>query len=331
MRREQILSVLCDLSLAIGAEVRVEPLLRAALQRLLHHTGYPVGMVLSGKREDADGASAVVELAIGDHRLIAIKGMRTALPAEVIDGPVAMFDTPALTDALPAGSRPLTHCLRLPVDEDCVILLLSPSPPTSTLPLTQIFQPVLNQLSRALQLCRTSEAHTRRLQADRDQAHEAMAQTLRETSTERAFLHSLLRSIPDMVWLKDTDGAFLACNPAFERLYGAKEEDILGKTDYDFVPRTLADFFRQKDLAAMASGEPKTNEEWVTYAADRPGRADRDDQEHDARRQRPDHRRARHRAGHHPHPRHPGEAGDPRRDPPRHHRAGPRRHRADLA
>jgi PAS domain S-box-containing protein len=266
MRREQILSILCDLSLAIGAEVRVEPLLRVALQRFLHHTGYPVGMVLSGKRVDADRASALVELAIGDHRLIAIKGMRTMLPAKAVDGPVAMFEAPTLVDALPAGSRPYRHCLRLPVDEDCVILLMSPTPPTSTLPLTQIFQPVLNQLSRALQLCRTSEAHTRRLQADRDQAHEAMAQTLRESATERAFLHSLLRSIPDMVWLKDVDGAFLACNPAFERLYGAKEADIIGKTDYDFVPPALADFFRQKDQEAVRSGEPKTNEEWVTYA-----------------------------------------------------------------
>jgi len=268
MRREQILSVLCDLSLAIGAEVRVAPLLRAALQRLLHHTGFPVGMVLSGKRIGADQASAVVDMAIGDHRLIALKGMRTAFPAEVIDGPVELFEAPSLADALPDGSRPLTHCLRLPVDEDCAILLLSPTPPASTLPLTQIFQPVLNQLSRALQLCRTSEAHTQRLQADRDQAREAMAQTLRDTATERAFLHSLLRSIPDMVWLKDVDGAFLACNPAFERLYGATEAQILGKTDYDFVPKSLADFFRQKDQEAMVADAPRTNEEWVTYAAD---------------------------------------------------------------
>ncbi|WP_321493085.1 hypothetical protein [uncultured Desulfobacter sp.] len=31
------------------------------------------------------------------------------------------------------------------------------------------------------------------------------------------------------------EGAFLACNSRFEDLYGAKEKDILGRTDYDFV------------------------------------------------------------------------------------------------
>jgi len=268
MKREQILSILYDLSLAIGAEVRVEALLRATLQRLLRHTGFPVGVVLTQLQQQGDDTTALVEAAIGDYRLIARQGFDLTLPTTVVDGPVALLEAPTLPAALPEGSRALSHCLRLRVDDDCVILLLSATPSASALPLTQIFQPVLGQLSRALQLCRTNEAHTLRLQADRDRAREAMAQTLRETATERAFLHSLLRSIPDMVWLKDVDGAFLACNPAFERLFGAPEDAIIGKTDFDFAPEPLARFFRQKDREAMASNTPITNEEWVTYAAD---------------------------------------------------------------
>jgi diguanylate cyclase (GGDEF)-like protein/PAS domain S-box-containing protein len=81
-------------------------------------------------------------------------------------------------------------------------------------------------------------------------------------------LRTMLQAIPDLVWVKDPDGAYIACNPTFERLYGAREADIVGKTDYDFVAREQADFFRQKDREAAAAGKPTSNEEWLTFAAD---------------------------------------------------------------
>ncbi len=84
--------------------------------------------------------------------------------------------------------------------------------------------------------------------------------------TNEALLSTLVRTIPDLVWMKDNEGVYLACNHAFERLFGAKEADIVGKTDYDFVPRELADFFRANDLAASAAGVARTNEEWLTIA-----------------------------------------------------------------
>ncbi|HCT93564.1 MAG: hypothetical protein A2X19_01760 [Bacteroidetes bacterium GWE2_39_28] len=81
-------------------------------------------------------------------------------------------------------------------------------------------------------------------------------------------LHTLIKTIPDLIWLKDTNGLFLSCNPMFERFFGAKEKDIIGKTDYDYVERELADFFRINDKKAMEAGKPTTNEEWVTFADD---------------------------------------------------------------
>jgi PAS domain S-box-containing protein len=79
-------------------------------------------------------------------------------------------------------------------------------------------------------------------------------------------LRTLVQTIPDLIWLKDTDGVYLSCNPMFERLYGARERDIIGKTDYDFVNKEHADFFREHDRKAMAAGKPSTNEEWLTFA-----------------------------------------------------------------
>src|SRR5512136_1005764 len=81
-------------------------------------------------------------------------------------------------------------------------------------------------------------------------------------------LHTLVHTLPDLVWLKDRNGVFLSCNSMFERLYNAPESDIVGKTDYDFVDRELADFFTMNDRKAIAAGKPTINEEWLTFADD---------------------------------------------------------------
>jgi PAS domain S-box-containing protein len=85
---------------------------------------------------------------------------------------------------------------------------------------------------------------------------------------ERALLKTLVQSIPNLIWLKDPDGVYLACNVEFERFFGHLESEIVGKTDYDFVATDLAKFFRDHDRAAMAAGKPTVNEEWITYASD---------------------------------------------------------------
>ena len=89
-----------------------------------------------------------------------------------------------------------------------------------------------------------------------------------ELDAERARLRALLEAIPDLVWLKDVNGVYRFCNPMFERFFGAGERDIVGKTDYDFVSKELADFFRQHDLKAYEAGKPCINEEWIKFADD---------------------------------------------------------------
>lgn len=81
-------------------------------------------------------------------------------------------------------------------------------------------------------------------------------------------LRALIEGIPDLVWLKDPNGEYLACNHEFEQFFGAQEAEIVGKTDYDFVDTELADFFRQKDKTAMGENRIFINEEWITYASD---------------------------------------------------------------
>lgn len=89
---------------------------------------------------------------------------------------------------------------------------------------------------------------------------------LRDVEEKGALLLNLMATIPEPIWVKDPDGAYLACNSMFERLYGAKESDILGKTDYEFVNTETADLFRENDRRAMSAGKPMLNEESLTFA-----------------------------------------------------------------
>ena len=85
--------------------------------------------------------------------------------------------------------------------------------------------------------------------------------------SEKRF-RDLIDTLPDLIWLKDPDGVYLLCNRRFEQLFGATEEEIKGKTDYDFVDRELADLFRENDRQAIEKDGTSTNEEWVPFASD---------------------------------------------------------------
>ncbi|WP_165917780.1 MULTISPECIES: PAS domain S-box protein [Methylomonas] len=91
-------------------------------------------------------------------------------------------------------------------------------------------------------------------------------QALETLSEKEELFRTLIKAMPDMVWLKDPNGVYLLCNPSFEPLCGATEEQVVGKTDYDFVNKELADFFRERDFTAVAAGKPCLNKEWLTTA-----------------------------------------------------------------
>jgi two-component system cell cycle sensor histidine kinase/response regulator CckA len=72
----------------------------------------------------------------------------------------------------------------------------------------------------------------------------------------KILLKSIINAIPDLIWLKDIKGVYLNCNKRFEDFFGKKENEINGKTDYDFVDKELADFFRKNDKIAMNADKP---------------------------------------------------------------------------
>jgi PAS domain S-box-containing protein len=94
---------------------------------------------------------------------------------------------------------------------------------------------------------------------------ELQQEAKRHRESEQRF-RTLVDTIPELIWLKDTEGTYLACNTMFERFYGKPEKEIVGRNDYDFVEKGLAESFRGNDLRAVALGKEHYNEEWVTLA-----------------------------------------------------------------
>ncbi len=88
------------------------------------------------------------------------------------------------------------------------------------------------------------------------------------TSTVEEELHRLrhqhramLDGLPDLVWLKDSEGRFLAVNAAFGRSCGMSPSELVGRTDYDVWPRELAEQYRRNDQLVMTGRKPLQVEE----------------------------------------------------------------------
>lgn len=92
--------------------------------------------------------------------------------------------------------------------------------------------------------------------------------TEKEMKLKTVQLNTFIESIPDLVWLKSPEGKYLKCNRKFEKHIGAKESDIIGKTDFDFMNFEQAKFYQNNDNMAIKLGKPYINEDKITYAED---------------------------------------------------------------
>ena len=73
-----------------------------------------------------------------------------------------------------------------------------------------------------------------------------------------SFLAEVIEQLPHPMFVKDRQFRYVLVNRALVRIGGHPAEAILGKTDYDFLPKETADFYRAKDSEVFASGAEVT-------------------------------------------------------------------------
>jgi PAS domain S-box-containing protein len=77
----------------------------------------------------------------------------------------------------------------------------------------------------------------------------------RDLRQSEEFLDNVVEHVPNMLFVKDTrDLRFVRFNKAGEQLLGWAREELLGKTDHDFFPKEMADFFTDKDRQVLDTG-----------------------------------------------------------------------------
>jgi PAS domain S-box-containing protein len=79
---------------------------------------------------------------------------------------------------------------------------------------------------------------------------------------ERNLLRTLMDHLPDHIFVKDTASRFVTANIATLRSLGASSlEEVLGKTDFDFLHREVAEQFFRDEQEVCRSGQPLLNRE----------------------------------------------------------------------
>lgn len=78
------------------------------------------------------------------------------------------------------------------------------------------------------------------------------------------FMSSVINAVPDPLFVKDEEHRFIQVNNAFCQFMDRSAEELLGKSDYDFVTKEEADCFWKRDNLVFASDRPDENEELLT-------------------------------------------------------------------
>ena len=71
--------------------------------------------------------------------------------------------------------------------------------------------------------------------------------------------------IPAFIYAKDAHSRFTACNKLVANRMGVEPDELIGKTDFDFFPREMAEKFFADEQALIKSGKPLIDHEEIAF------------------------------------------------------------------
>jgi len=87
----------------------------------------------------------------------------------------------------------------------------------------------------------------KKLEKKREKAEEAL-------NSYQKQIEAMIDSSTDLIFLKDSQFRYVIANRAHEQVFHLNINEIIGKTDFDFMPDNIAENFQKSDLAALKNG-----------------------------------------------------------------------------
>ncbi len=79
-------------------------------------------------------------------------------------------------------------------------------------------------------------------------------------------IQNFIDSANAAIYLKDDQGRFLMVNRRVAEMFKVSKEEVIGKTDYDFVSKEDAEKFRAYDRKVVEAGIPMTFKATISLA-----------------------------------------------------------------
>jgi PAS domain S-box-containing protein len=169
-----------------------------------------------------------VPLCIVDMRMPKQSGLVTAEQLRTIDPEIDIVISSAYSDVgtpeIRERLRERVYFVRKPFDYEEISLMV---------------ESLVNSWGERRKLQRRSKVLRRRAESMRRQT---------------AFLNSLLESVPELIFMKDTHGVYMMCNDAFARFAQHRVGEIVGGRDCDFLPVEMCQRLLEQDRQVMETG-----------------------------------------------------------------------------
>lgn len=86
-----------------------------------------------------------------------------------------------------------------------------------------------------------------------------------ELADQKLFAQTLIDAVPTPIYVKDTNGVYIACNAEFAKFVGRPIAEVIGKTVFDVLPMAFADKNDSSDRNIMRKGGTIVFESAVKY------------------------------------------------------------------
>lgn len=93
-----------------------------------------------------------------------------------------------------------------------------------------------------------------------------LVETAEQLARERTLLRNIVNTLPDLIFVKDSNGVYQFSNRSFEEFLNKSPDQILGKTDADLMSERSSEYIRKMDNQVKQSAKASRCDEWVTYA-----------------------------------------------------------------